>query len=41
MAEACLGRGSLPNTPEQILLVQSLLDLAFQAAATGRTVPLP
>jgi predicted dehydrogenase len=40
LAQACLGRGPPPTTPDQILLVQRVLDLAIDAARTGLTLPL-
>lgn len=39
IAQACLGRGPPPTAPDQILLVQRVLDIAIAAARTGRTLP--
>lgn len=40
LAQACLGRGPPPNTPDQIVMVQTILDLAITAAHTGQTMAL-
>ena len=40
MAQACLGQGAPPVTPDEILLVQAVLDAAMASARTGRTVAL-
>jgi predicted dehydrogenase len=40
LAQACLGTAAPPNTPAQILLVQTVLDTAIVAAQTRRTEPL-
>ena len=40
LAQACLGQGGPPNTPDQILLVQRILDLAIASAQTGQTMTL-
>lgn len=40
LAQACRGRGAPPNTPDQIVMVQTILDLAITAAQTGQTMAL-
>ncbi|WP_428333310.1 Gfo/Idh/MocA family oxidoreductase [Novosphingobium sp.] len=40
LAQACLGRGAPPNTPEQIVMVQTILDLAIVSARTGQVLTL-
>jgi len=40
LASACLGRSAPPNTPDQILMVQTILDAAMMSARTGMTMTL-
>ncbi|WP_082701900.1 oxidoreductase [Novosphingobium sp. FSW06-99] len=40
MAQACLGQGAPPTTPDQILAVQTVLDTAIVSARLGRTLPI-